>query len=167
MTSVSRTQVGPLGPRRRPLRNSGPALPICWRIRPANTVESPTRTRPRRRFLKSGTKCYRIELGTSYESSNPGGFTALPGTKRFRTRPYGRLWLGPKRARSTPASAVKSSNSGSPDRGAENRKATGPSSYSVVAPGRSSCTGFPRASGRTSMTMSSDNSGKRRRSSCH
>ena len=44
-----------------------------------------------------------------------------------------RLLLRPKRARSTPTLAVGSSNSGSPDQGREDQKATGPSSSSGAA----------------------------------
>jgi hypothetical protein len=45
-----------------------------------------------------------------------------------------RLLPGPKRARSTPTLVVGSSNSGSPGRGKEDRRVTGPSSSSGARP---------------------------------
>ena len=79
------------------------------------------------------------------ESSNPGGFNVLPGRKGLRMRPCVRPLLGPKRARSMPTLAVRSSNSGLPDQGRENRKATGPSSCSGAEPGHSFVYGFAKS----------------------
>src|ERR1700674_3165401 len=56
-----------------------------------------------------------------------------------------KLLLGPKRARSAPTLEVRSSNSGSPDQGRENRKATAPSSFSGAEPRHSSLYGFAKS----------------------
>jgi hypothetical protein len=84
------------------------------------------------------------------ESSNQDGFSALRERKELRMRSCVKLLLEPKRAKSTPTLAVRSSNSGLPGQGKEDRKATGPSSFSgaelcLVAPRHSLCTASPKA----------------------
>ena len=105
------------------------------------------------RHLKSGTRCYRLDLGALCESSSPGGFGALPTRKESPMLPCWTLRIEPTKARSTPISVAESSSSGSPSLGKVDREATGPSSFSGGAPKRSSSKDTPRAGVRTSIPM--------------
>src|ERR1035438_9522237 len=79
------------------------------------------------------------------ESLNPGGFNTLPERKGLWMRSCVRLLPVPKKARLTPTLAVMSSSSGSPDRVREDRRATGPSSYSGAEPRRFFVYGFAKS----------------------
>jgi len=118
------------------------------------------RSTPLRSSFNCSTQCYRMTSSTLRESSSPGGFSASRKRRELRTRSCSKLRIALTRARSTPTWVARSSSNGSPDVGREGPAATGRSSSSGGEQRHSLYTGFPRASGPTSMPMSCSSLGK-------